>query len=224
MVDRTVTFPELYIITEDYKHGFSGHQWDILIFIVIWNKVWVMFSLEFVSIKPNQGCCSVSAEEMEILKCKHSGPGQSNTEKQSYLFSEGVSSVDETFSQVSESKSRSVVSGFLQPHGLYSPWNSPGQNTGVSSFSLLQGIFPTQGSNPVLPHCRRLLYQLRHKGSPRVLEWVAYPFSKGSFQSRNRTRVSCITGEFFTNWAIREALFSGKILLTREWTFASQTY
>ena len=48
----------------------------------------------------------------------------------------------------------------------YSPWNPPGQNTGVSSLSLLQGIFRTQGSNPCLPHCRQILYQLSHKGSP----------------------------------------------------------
>ena len=54
-------------------------------------------------------------------------------------------------------------------------WNSPGQNTEVGSLSLLQGIFPTQGSNPGLPHCRRMLYHLSHKGSPRILEWVAYP-------------------------------------------------
>ena len=52
------------------------------------------------------------------------------------------------------------------PHGLYSPWNSPGQNTGVGSRSRLQGNFPTQGLNPGLPHCRRILYQLSHKGSP----------------------------------------------------------
>ena len=56
----------------------------------------------------------------------------------------------------SESKGRSVVSDFLRPHGLYNPWNSPGQNTGVGSLSLLQGIFPTQGSNPGLPHCRHI--------------------------------------------------------------------
>ena len=54
------------------------------------------------------------------------------------------------------------------------PWNSPGQNTGVGSLSLLQGIFPTQGLNLGLPHCRQILYQLSHKGSPRTLEWVAY--------------------------------------------------
>ena len=54
----------------------------------------------------------------------------------------------------------------LRPHGLYSPWNSPGKNTAVGSCSLLQGIFTTQGSNPGLLHCRRILYQLSHKGSP----------------------------------------------------------
>ena len=60
----------------------------------------------------------------------------------------------------------SVVSNSLQPHGLYSPCNSPSLNTGVGSRSLLQGIFPTQGSNPGLPHCRRILYQLSHQGTP----------------------------------------------------------
>ena len=58
------------------------------------------------------------------------------------------------------------MSNSLQPHGLYSPCNSPGQNTGVGSLSCLQGIFPIQGSNPGLPHCRWILYQLSHKGSP----------------------------------------------------------
>ena len=82
---------------------------------------------------------------------------------------------------------------------LCDPWNSPGQNTGVSSHSLLQGIFPTQRSNPGLPHCRQILYQLGHKGSPRILEWVACPFSSGSSRPRNRTRVSCIEGGFCTS-------------------------
>ena len=75
------------------------------------------------------------------------------------------------------SESRSVVSNVLQLHRLYSPWNSPGQDTGVGSHSFLQGIFPAQGLNPGLPHCRWILYQLNHAGSPRTLEWVAYPFS-----------------------------------------------
>ena len=70
----------------------------------------------------------------------------------------------------SESESRSVVSDSLGPHGLYSPWNSPGQNPGVGSLSLLQGIFPTQELNRGLPHCRRILYQLSHKGSPKMSE------------------------------------------------------
>ena len=73
------------------------------------------------------------------------------------------------------SEGHSAVSKSLQTHGLYSPWNSPDQNTEVSSLSCLQGIFPTQGLNPGLPHCRWILYQLRHQGSPRILKWVTYP-------------------------------------------------
>ena len=65
----------------------------------------------------------------------------------------------------SGSENHSVVSYSLKLHGLCSPWNSLGQNTGVGSFSLLQTIFPTQGLNPGLPHCRWILYQLNHKGS-----------------------------------------------------------
>ena len=57
------------------------------------------------------------------------------------------------------------MSDSLQPHGLYSPWNSPGQNTAVGSLSLLQGIFLTQESNRGLLHCRRILYQLNYQGS-----------------------------------------------------------
>ena len=63
-------------------------------------------------------------------------------------------------------ESCSVVSDSLRPHGLYSPWDSPGQNTGMGSLSQLQGILPTQRLNPGLPHCRWILYQLSHKGSP----------------------------------------------------------
>ena len=106
---------------------------------------------------------------------------------------------------VSESEGYSVASNSLPPYGLYSPWNCPGQNTGVGSLSFLQGIFPTQRSNPGLLHCRRILYQLSHKGSPRILEWVAYFFSSGSSWPRNRIGVSCIAGGLFTNWATSEA-------------------
>ena len=92
-------------------------------------------------------------------------------------------------------KSLSRVQLFGTPW-MYSPWNSPGQDTGVGNCSLLQGIF----RSPPL----QILYQPSHQGSPRILEWVAYPFSSGLLWPRNRTRVSFIAGGFFTNWAIRE--------------------
>ena len=105
-----------------------------------------------------------------------------------------------TFLKV-KSESHSVVSNSLWCHGLYSPWDSPGQNTGVGSSSLLRGIFSNQESNPGFPHCRWILYQLSYKGSPRILEWVAYSFSKRSSQPRNQIRVSWIAGRFFTLWS-----------------------
>ena len=83
-------------------------------------------------------------------------------------------------------ETRSIVSNSLWPQGLYSPWNSLGQNTGAGSYSLLQGISPTQGSNPGLPHCRQTLYTSWAKWSPRILEWVVYPFSSRSSLSRNQ--------------------------------------
>ena len=63
--------------------------------------------------------------------------------------------------------------------------DSPGKNTRMGCHALLQGIFPTQGSNPGLLHCRWILYQLSQQRSPIILEWVAYPFSRGSSQPRN---------------------------------------
>ena len=62
------------------------------------------------------------------------------------------------------------MSDSLWPHGLHSPWHSPGQNIGVGSLSLLQEIFPTQGSNPGLLHCGQIFYQLSHQGSPSIRE------------------------------------------------------
>ena len=104
-----------------------------------------------------------------------------------------------------QSESRSVMSDSLRPHGLQSPRNSPGQNTEVGSHFPLQGIFPTQGLNPGVPHCKQILYQLSHQGSPRILEWVACPFSSRSSRPRNQTGLSCIAGGFFTRWTTREA-------------------
>ena len=83
--------------------------------------------------------------------------------------------------------------------------DSPGKNPGAGCHALLQGIFATQGSNPGLLHCRQILYCLSHQGSPRILEWVAYPFSRGTSRPRTWTRVSCIAGGFFTSWATQEA-------------------
>ena len=161
------------------------------------------------------------------------------------------------------------MSDSLWPHGLCSPWISPGQNTGVGSLSLLQGIFPTQELNPGLLHCRWILYQLSHRepqgywsgkpilspadlpnpgiklGSPalqadslptellgkpkvkvaqsclpvcdpmgctvhgilqaRILEWVAFPFSRRSCQSRDWIQIFCTAGRFFASWATGEA-------------------
>jgi len=69
------------------------------------------------------------------------------------------------------------LSDSLWPHGLYSPWNSPGQNTGVGSLPLFQGIVPTQGPNPGLQRCRWILYQLSHKGSPIWNPLMVYSFT-----------------------------------------------
>ena len=91
------------------------------------------------------------------------------------------------------------------PPGSSVHGDSPGKNTGEGCSALLQGVFPAQGSNPGLPHCRWILFQLSHQGSPRILEWVAYPFSRGSSQPRSRTGVSCLVGRFFTSWATGEA-------------------
>ena len=99
------------------------------------------------------------------------------------------------------------MSDSLRPLGLYSPWNSPGQNTGVGSLSLLQGIVPTQGSNPGLPHCSWILYQLSHWGSSRILEWVAYPFSSGSSRPRNWTGSPALQVDSLPNELVEKKRF-----------------
>ena len=112
----------------------------------------------------------------------------------------------------SESESCSVESWlFATPWTIYSPWNSPSQNTGVGSLSLLQWIFPTQKLNWGLLNCRRSLHQLSHRGSTRILGWVACPFSSRSFWPRNWTGILCIADGFLTNWAIPQ-LPNGNIL------------
>ena len=91
------------------------------------------------------------------------------------------------------------MSDSLRPHGLVH---------GILQARILEWVaFLSPGNlpNPRLPHCRQILYQLSHKRSPRILEWVAYPFSRGSSWLRDRTGVACIAGRFFTKGAIREA-------------------
>ena len=88
------------------------------------------------------------------------------------------------------------MSSSLRPQGLYPakflcPWNLPGKNTEVGSHSLLQGIFPSQGSNLGLPHCRQILYCLNHRKVPRIWEQAAISSSKGSSRPRDQARVSC---------------------------------
>ena len=73
-----------------------------------------------------------------------------------------------------KSESHSVVSDSLQPHELYSPWNSPDKNTGVSGHSL-QRIFPMQESNWGFLHCRQILYQLSYQGSPHLVKAMVFP-------------------------------------------------
>ena len=84
----------------------------------------------------------------------------------SCVLSNPSQSIEQGENEGSESESRSVVSDSLWPHELYSPWNSPGQNTGEGGCSLLQEFVPTQGSNPGLLHCRLILYHLSHQRSP----------------------------------------------------------
>ena len=102
-------------------------------------------------------------------------------------------SEDQCSHEAKGSVSCSVISDSLQPHGPYSPWNSPGQNTGVGSHFLLQGIFLTQGLNPVLLHCRQILYQLSHKGGPRILELGSLFLLQGIFptQELNQGLLHC---------------------------------
>ena len=86
------------------------------------------------------------------------------------------------------------------PPGSSLHGDSPGKNTGVGCHALLQGIF-----KPRSPTSQADSLPSNHEGSPRISEWVAYPFSRGSFQLRNWTRVFCIAGRLFTSWATREA-------------------
>ena len=100
----------------------------------------------------------------------------------------------------------SVVSNSLRPHGLsptrlLSPWNFPGNSTGVGCHFLLQGIFPSQGSNPSLPHCRQMLYCLSHIPTKIYLWWKSFPILKYLPKSKanskgERERYNQLNAEF----------------------------
>ena len=82
-----------------------------------------------------------------------------------------------------------VTQSHCNPPGSSVHGDSPGKNTRVGCHALPQRVFPTQGPNPCLLRCRQILYLLTHQGSPRILEWVAFPFSRGSSLPRNPSRV-----------------------------------
>ena len=108
-------------------------------------------------------------------------------------------------------KSYSVTSHSLRPHGLFGSRNSPGQNPGVGCLSLLQGIFPTQGSNPGLPHCRRILYRLSHQ----VVKEAARNLTNRALRIRQHLRNSW--ENWLSNWNLnleKVLPFLGPLLLT----------
>ena len=113
------------------------------------------------------------------------------------------------------------------PPGSSVHGDSPGHSTGVGCHALLQGIFLTQGLNRGLPYCRRILYHLSHQGSPRILDWVAYPFLQGIFltQGLNPLLLHCRRILYHlshqgSSKCLKEASFSNSYKSTR-WTSGS---
>ena len=102
------------------------------------------------------------------------------------------------------------------PPGSSVHGDSPGKNTGVDCHVLLQGIFPTQGSNPGLPHCRWILYHLRQQRSPRILALVPYPFSRGSSQCRNRTQSPTLQADSLPAELIKDVNYGIKNIKHRD--------
>ena len=121
------------------------------------------------------------------------------------------------------------MSNSLWPHGLSSPWNSPGsglENTGVVSHSLLQGIFQTQGLNPGLPHCRQILYQLSHQWSQKNTGVACHALLQGIFSTQGPNPGLQHSGRSFIDWATRESQRKWKSLsciwlVVTPWTIQS---
>ena len=156
-------------------------------------RQWWRSSIQSAKTRPEADCRS--DHELLIAKFRFRLKKVGKTTKQ-FRYDQNQIPYDWIYS---ESESCLVVSILCDPR------NSTGQSNVVGSLFLLQGIILIQESNPGLPHCRWILYQMSHKGSPGILEWVTDPFSSRFSWPRNQTRVSCIASRFFTNWAIREA-------------------
>ena len=139
-------------------------------------------------------CKKMSLWPRKSLWCDHSA-------RASFLLDDGRTN------SVKERKWKSLSNDPLFRTSWNSPWKYLSQNTVIGSHSLLQGIFSTQGLNPVFLHCRWIIYLLSHQGSQRILEWVAYPFSSRFSWPRNQTGVSYSAGGFFTSRHPRELLF-----------------
>ena len=130
------------------------------------------------------------------------------------------------------SESRSVMSDSLRLHGLYSSWNFPGQNTGVGSRSLLQGIFSTQGLNPGLQHWRRILYQLSHQGSTGEtnvgetnIDRKESCFNQNASNLGRRQTLAPPKTTFWTKFCSVMKVFKGKrgIILVNHWDWDSNS-
>ena len=101
--------------------------------------------------------------------------------------------------------------GGLQPARLLCPWDSPGKNTGVGRHAFLQGIFPTQGSNPGLLHCKRILYCLSHQGSPICPNNM--PLSSNDISSNRILYCSVISATLFHILVFREITFFPPVII-----------
>ena len=101
--------------------------------------------------------------------------------------------------EVKWSESHSVVSDSLWSHGLYCPWHSPGQNTGVGSLSLLQRIFPTQGSNPGLPHCSRFFTSWNTREAQEIFFFL---IKINDWSTKKPVSVTIIRGPGETLWRV----------------------
>ena len=99
--------------------------------------------------------------------------------------------------------------------------DSLGYDSAIKKKELMPSTAPQMDLQIVTPCV--ILCHLSHQGSPRILEWVAFPFSRGSSRARNQTSVSCIAGGFSTSWAAREALWKPLVRSNNKWCYIRTT-